>query len=140
MASRLKGADAHVYQACRELQLQPSLQVIYDDNESNRETGIMLDTIADDPSYDYQDSSYECALVEELGGVRVNKTESAKLEDSIWIAEGLSDGEFITWISPFNEQNRLEDTTLAYGNEPSVGYIYCSPCIIVRIAAASDLV
>lgn len=46
MTSYLKGADAHVYQACRELQLQPSLQVIYGDNEGDRETGIMLDRIA----------------------------------------------------------------------------------------------
>lgn len=29
MKNYLKGADAHVYQACRELRLQPSLQMIY---------------------------------------------------------------------------------------------------------------
>ena len=138
MASYLKGADALVYQACRDLQLKPSLQVIYDDNESDQETGIMLDTIVPTPDYDYKNSSYECTLVEELGGVPVNKTESAELEDSIWVAEGESEGEFITWVSPFNRQSRLEDITLAFGNEPSVGYIYCSPCLIVRIAAASD--
>jgi hypothetical protein len=40
MASYLKGEDAHVYRACRELQLQPSLQMIYDDDR------VVLDTVS----------------------------------------------------------------------------------------------
>lgn len=67
--------------------------------------------------------------MEEPGGVPVNKTESAELEDPVWVAEGESEGEFIAWVSPFNGQSRLEDFTLAYGNEPSVGYIYRSPAL-----------
>jgi len=141
MTSYLKGTDAHVYQACLELHLQPSLKVIYDDNESHGgETGIMLDRIAKEPNYGDQEWSYEYTLVMEFGGVPVNKTESATLERSTWVAQWESEGEFITWVSPFNGQNRSEDTTVAYGNEPSMGYIYCRPCIIVRIAAAYDRV
>jgi len=137
----LKGADAHVYQACRQLRLRPSLQVIYDDQESGEGIGIMLDTIVQDQNYDYQDSSYEQTLLDEFGGVPVNKIESVALERSIWIAEWGKEGEFITWVSPFDRHNRLGNIATVYcGNEPSTECIYCSPCLIVRIAAAVDRV
>ena len=142
MTSYLKGEDAHVYQACQELQLQPSLQVIYDDDLSGPRYGIMMDRIVRDPAYDYMDECYSSVLVTELGGVSVNKAEDASLDRSHWAEGGYenSEREFITWISPFNGRNQLQDISLAYGNEVSAEYIYCSPCLIVRIAAASDRV
>ena len=137
MTNYLKGEDAHVYQACRDLQLQPSLQMIYDDSESSKKHGIMLDHIIDHHlDYDYYDHCYEGILVGKLDGISVNKTEDAVLDDSRWVSEGRS-GEFITWVSPFNGRNQLHDISMAYGNEFMADYIYCSPCIIVRIPAAS---
>ena len=38
MASRLKGEDAQVYRACRELQLRPSLRMIYGDERSGEKS------------------------------------------------------------------------------------------------------
>jgi len=58
--------------------------VIYDDDLSGSEYGIMLDKIVRDPGYDYEDESYESALVTVLGGVSVNKTEDAALNGSHW--------------------------------------------------------
>ena len=141
MASYLKGEDAHIYQACRELQLQPSLRAIYDDYHSEYDQyGIMLDRIAKDPNYDYQRSSYEGTLVNEMGGVSVNRVESATIGRSYWVSSRGTQGEFITWVSPLNERNQLQDLHTSYGNEVETGYIYCRPCIIVRIPAASDRV
>jgi hypothetical protein len=140
MTGRLKGEDAHVYQACRELYLQPSLQMIYDDNKSHSKLyGIMLDRIIMSPYYDYEMDSYQGALIKDMGGISVNKVEDADLINSYWVHVG-EEGEFITWISPFNERNQLHDISMTYGNDFSVGYVYCSPSIIVRIAAASDRV
>ena len=141
MTSHLKGADAHVYQTCRELRLQPSLQMIYDDNQSRPGYGIMLDEIAQDPEYNHEYECYERGLVE-LGGVPVNKTDRVPLDSSFWAvdSEGETEGEFITWISPFNGRSRLQDITVSCGSEPSGGYIYSSPCLIVRITAAIDRV
>jgi len=142
MISYLKGEDADIYRACRELGLQPSLQMIYSDEESGPKYGIMLNEIIHEPCYDFQNAgeTYGDALVRELGGVPVNKVEGAELNRSYWVSEdgGEETGEFISWVSPFNERNRLQDVTLAYGNDFSVGYIYCSPCMIVRVAAAID--
>ena len=141
MTSYLKGEDAHVYRACRELQLQPSLRMIYDDYRYELGYGIMLDKIVLNPNYDPTDGSYEGILMKE-GGVAVNKIEDLNFDPSRYLedGEGEGEGEFITWISPFNERNRLHDINMAYGNEFSAEYIYCSPCLIVRVAAASDRV
>ena len=139
MVRYLKGKDAQVYQACQELQLQPSLQMIYDDKWSEV-CSIMRDEIVQDPIYNIlAEEKYESALVRD-GGVPVNKTEDVTLEDSDGVAREGVEGEFITWISPFNEQNRLQDATVTYGNEVSTGYIYCSPCVIARVAPAIDRV
>jgi len=140
MIRYLKGEDEHVYRACRELQLQPSLQVIYDDDRDEPGYGIMLDSIVPRPYYDYEDDSYESTLVKELGGVAVNKTEDLNFDCGRYREYGEDDGEFITWVSPFSGRNRLQDIKMTYGNEFSAGYIYCSPCLIVRVAAASDRV
>ena len=48
------------------------------------------------------------------------------------------DEDFITWISPLNDLNQLEATCVAY--EKQEFSVWFNPCIIVRIAAACDLV
>ena len=140
MIGYLKGEDEHVYRACRELQLQPSLQVIYNDDRDEPEHGIMLDNIVLDPVYDCANDSYESTLVRKLGGVAVNRTEDLGFDCDRCREYVEGEGEFISWISPFSERNRLQDIKMTYGNEFYAGYIYCSPCLIVRVAAASDRV
>ena len=93
-----------------------------------------------DPEADYEDDSYESTLVKELGGVAVNKTEDLDFHCGRYREDGEDDGEFITWLSPFSGQNRLQDIQMTYGNEVSADYTYCSPCLIVRVAAASNRV
>ena len=50
MAKYLKGEDVHVYRACRELKLQPSLRMVCDASEEGR--GIMLGKVVEQPDYD----------------------------------------------------------------------------------------
>jgi len=140
MARYLKGEDAHVYRACRDLQLHPSLQIIYDDDSNGERYGIMLDKIITSPYFDYESDSYEGALIKRLGGVSVNKVEDANVDHSTWVEDEEDDGQPITWISPFNGRNQLQDIRMAYGNEVTAGYIYCSPCLIARVDAACDRV
>ena len=142
MTGYLKGEDAHVYRACRELQLQLSLRVIYDDNRAGPEYGIMLDRIVSaSPYYNcLLGGCYEGTLIRELGGVGVNKTEDLGFYHDRYLKDEEGEGEFnfIAWISPFNGRNQSQDIKMRYGNEVSADYIYCSPCIIVRVTAASD--
>ena len=136
MITYLKGADEEVYQAYRELQLQPSLKMIYEDSEDSG-FGIMVDKVTQ-AYYDPYNERYESALVENFGGVPVNLSEDVNLDDSRWIEEG-AEPEFITWISPPDcERNKLQDVTVAMGNDVSTGFIYSSPCLTVAIPAADD--
>ena len=140
MADYLKGEDAHVYQVCRELQLRPSLYMIYDDDYyGSSKYGLMLNQIVSDLTYDYENSSYEGNLME-CGAVVVNKAEDDVPDRSLRVLENDSEGEFITWVSPFNQRIKLRDTVAAYGNEVTLRYSYCSPSIIAHVAPASDRV
>jgi hypothetical protein len=114
--------------------------MVYDDDRSGSEYGIMLDEIVRDPNYSCEryGESYGGVLMMDMGGVSVNKTQGAVPDDAPWVADYDTEGEFITWISPFNERNRLKDICMAYGNEVTADYIYCSLCLIVRVAPASD--
>jgi len=139
MTTFLKGADAEVYRTCRELQLQSSLRMIYNQDPHSR-LGIMLDTIFPaiyDPNY----QTYRGTLVYEMGGMTVNTTEiePAELDDSDWVKEG-NEAEFITWISPPSERNRLQDVSVALGNDVAKEFIYCCPCLIIDIPAADGRV
>ena len=95
--------------------------------------------IIEQPNYDYYryGVSYASHLVDELGGIPVNKVNSDSTQMRRWFGEGDGEGR-ITWISPFNGRNQLRDFTMAYGNGVSVGYIYCSPCLIAHVPPASD--
>ena len=116
--------------------------MIYDDYQSRRSSryGIMVDRIVQNPAYNYEISCYEGALVNKVDGVSVNKIRDAPIDRSYWVREKGTQGEFITWVSPFNQRNQLQDLNTTYGNEVQTGYIYCSPCIVARVPAASDRV
>ena len=147
MTEYLKGEDAHVYQSCKELGLEPVLHMIYRERgnwEWNRtpEYGVMMEVIIEDPTYDYQSSDYERHLVEEQGGIPVNLSngllaKNSPLNDNDWTEIY----EQLTWLTDFSESaNELKDIALAYGNDVSVGFVYCSPCLIVQVNPASDRV
>ena len=110
--------------------------MIYDDDWES-DFGIMLDTI-NPVYYDPNLESYESTLVNERGGVPVNLTDDADVENSRWVKEEAAEGEFITWISPPNKRNRVQDITVALGNDVSTGFIYCSPCLTVEVPPAGD--
>ena len=145
MVRFLKGEDANVYNACQELGLEPSLRLIWWDEEHPK-YGIMVDKIAVGHYYDSETESYETSLFSDLDGVAVNVAEGAALDDYYRVSEGEGEGEFIEWVSPFSTLNKMRDIAIRstetgfYGGEQYRENIYFSPCIIVRIAAAIDRV
>ena len=143
MAKYLKGEDMQVYRACQALQLRPSLRMVYDDEiYIDGHCGIMLDKIVEQPNYDYMNVSYRGHLIKKLGGIPINVKNGAEARESQWVGtSGTTDNwEQITWVAPFKKGNTLRDVATAYGNEVSVDFIYCSPCLIVPIGPASDRV
>jgi hypothetical protein len=74
MVGRLRGEDAYVYQACRELQLQPTLRAVYNEDGGATTYGIMLDRIVK-LSYNYIHDFNDA--FQTMGGVVVNKLQDA---------------------------------------------------------------
>ena len=156
MAAYLKGEDAHVYQPCQELGLEPVLQVIYNGrpvwSQRRARIGAMMGVLVENPYYDWEDSCYEKHLVEELGGIPVNlSNDTLAAYSDHWRDWDEGDPEAddkpgevyeqLTWLTDFAESvNELGDVGPAYGNEPTVDYMYCSPCLVVQIDPASDRV
>ena len=141
MVAYLKGEDAHVYRSCRELELKPMLRMIYDRRRSRRSKhGVMMEVIVGNPNYDYQQTDYQGHLVHELGGIPVNLSNGDLAADSDWNQDEMTeDYEQLSWLTDFTKPtNELKDLMIAYGNEVSVGFVYCSPCLIVRIGPAGD--
>ena len=134
-----------MYQSCQELELEPTLRMIYCrkfwDN-SLPDWGVMMEVIIQNPSYDWERSDYESHLVEELNGIPVNLSDDIQAKYSTWNESDLTDDfEQLTWLTEFSESgNELKDVALAYGNEVTVDSVYCRPCLIVRVDSASDRV
>ena len=140
----LKGEDAEVYQSCLELGLKPVLQMVYNKDRGScywSVHGIMIGSIVYQPSYDFNNQRYEVYLLEELDGIPVNLANGVLAADSEWNKQELiEEYEQLTWLTAdfVKSANELKDVTMAYGNDLSVGFIYCRPCLIVRIRPAVD--
>ena len=142
----LKGEDAHVYQSCQELGLEPVLRMIYtnlDDcspfNSEPPSIGVMTGAITKPPDYHCELSSYQQALIEECGGVPVNLRNDVLTSDLEEYCDWGDDtpmnvDEQLTWVTDFTgSANELRDDGPTFGNQCSVDHIYSSPCLIVRI-------
>ena len=152
MTAYLKGEDAHIYQSCLGLKLEPTLQMIYADRSvwstwrQGPEHGVMMEAVVKTDWYDYQTWSYEDNLIEELGGIPVNLSNHSFASNLRYWDERDEDTdepggvcEQLTWLTDFSKSaNALEDAVVSYGNDATVKHIYCSPCLIVRIGPASD--
>ena len=138
----LKGEDAEVYQSCQELELNPVLQMIYSQGWSGGSPSshsVMMKTIVHNPYYDQEQTDYGEHLVKELGGVPVNMYNGVLVADSEWTLHWHKDElmercEQLTWLTDFTKSaNQLKDIEVTFGNDVSVGFVYCSPCLIARI-------
>ena len=151
MVKYLKGEDAHVYRACRDLQLHPSLCMVYDGGEViydfknsriyTKPRGIMLKEIVEQPDYNYMNDSYRETLIKKYGGTPINLDNNTLARKSMWVKNyTVKRWEQITWLTFVGKRNRLKDVAMAYGNEVNVDHVCCSPCLIIPIAPASDRV
>jgi hypothetical protein len=147
MIKYLKGEDAHVYRACRELRLDPSLHMVYDDDEidwdgeriDTRPRGIMLGRIVEQPICKYTRIDYREHLIRRFGGIPINLDNNTLVIDSQWVqgSQVAKQWKQITWVTSFKEVNHLRDFTMTYKNEIILDYD-CTPCLIVPIDPADD--
>ncbi|SJL14400.1 uncharacterized protein ARMOST_17856 [Armillaria ostoyae] len=122
----LKGGDASIFRACRDLSLEPSLRIIY----RPRDYGLvyMLDHVIQDIEdrgqweIDYLDTELQSR------GTLISATED-------WARSPRRSTTFpeIVWITPLTTSNRMDSNYVRYGNEASMGYLYGDVCLIVKV-------
>ncbi|PBK68267.1 hypothetical protein ARMSODRAFT_888018, partial [Armillaria solidipes] len=119
----LKGGDASIFRACRDLSLEPSLRIIY----RPRDYGLvyMLDHVIQDIEdrgqweLDYLDTELQSR------GTLISATED-------WARSPRRSTTFpeVVWITPLTTFNRMDSNYIRYGNEASMGYLYGSLVLI----------
>ncbi|KAF7331092.1 hypothetical protein MVEN_02449500 [Mycena venus] len=125
LKSSLKGADALLVRASEQLGLQTALKAVYSDNDGE----IMLDTILlGSIGHEQVEGSIIDMLHQDFDGEIL---EHDRDDRDTEIAD-------VTWVTQMSKLIDLEATYLAYGNEPSIGYIYGDLALMVYVPEADD--
>ncbi|KAK0439401.1 hypothetical protein EV421DRAFT_1906058 [Armillaria borealis] len=110
LTGNLKGSDAAIYSACRELGLNVSLQVLY--KEENGERQFLSD---ESPDFELEVEDIDGAMEEHMDVV----------EDEY--------GEGMVWVTDRQwNLNVVETGYVAYRNEASLAFIYGDVCLFVE--------
>ncbi|KAJ7476898.1 hypothetical protein B0H11DRAFT_2281545 [Mycena galericulata] len=120
MKSMLKGADALLVRVCDALGLQTYLKAVYSDRNNGM---VMMDQVLD-PTDDMgqHEESMAFVLERDYGGELIKTPDRSDARRDITEP---------TWITPLSELTELHATYVAYGNEPSIGYIYGDLALMV---------
>lgn len=129
LADHLKGGDAVLMKVCKSLNIVTSLRMVYYENEEDvsRDGQVILC-----PGVFLQDGSWENSNFDYLtdaGGkfVRPFRTDVEEF-DEYRATE-------VAWaIAPLPAgMKEIKRAYIAYGNEPTLSYLYCSMCLIVKV-------
>ncbi|KAF8173872.1 hypothetical protein K438DRAFT_1683094 [Mycena galopus ATCC 62051] len=127
LKASLKGADALLVRATEQLGLQTQLKAVY-----SKDGGmIMLNTIL---LGSLGDEKVEDSIIEKL-----NEHYSGEILELERYSESRQPSVTdVTWITEMSDLTDLEATYVAYGNEPTIGYIYGDLALMVYVTAAED--
>ncbi|PBK68252.1 hypothetical protein ARMSODRAFT_1019832 [Armillaria solidipes] len=125
----LKGSDASIFQACRGLSLEPSPRIIY--RPRGYGAVYMLDHVVQGLENQGQLEPDHLDTELQRRGTLISTTE-------YWASpprthEGSTALPEIAWVTPLTTINRMDSNYLAYGNEPSIGYLYGDICLMVKV-------
>ncbi|OBZ71331.1 hypothetical protein A0H81_08864 [Grifola frondosa] len=125
LAHCLKGSDAVLMKVCRELRLDASLKMAFEDRM--RSVVVMCNrAINFDGAYLEEPISY--FLRANYGGKNVSYLDYS----SPGLGLETLDME-VCWVTERTNFNRVESTYIAYGNEPCVEYAYGDICLVVQV-------
>jgi hypothetical protein len=131
----LKGSDAIIQTVCRQLSLKTSLRIIYQrepsegDTDEDTDDFAMIDHFFNFPRWNPIEV-LGCEMEEE-GGRYIDKPRPVTIEGHNYYA---SDDFNLVWVTDLTEYTRTKTAYyMVYGNEPCLGYAYCTVCLIVHI-------
>ncbi|KAK0451209.1 uncharacterized protein EV420DRAFT_1561489 [Desarmillaria tabescens] len=130
LADSLKGSDASILRACRELGLDANIRILY------RPRGWDVIYMTDHIIPDQEDGYYEDDELEEMllkeSGTLVSASDEYVKNQLKYSGKAVKLPE-VVWVTPITTFNRTEASYMAYGNEASVGYLYGDVCLIVKV-------
>ncbi|TFK31127.1 hypothetical protein BDQ12DRAFT_619515 [Crucibulum laeve] len=140
----LKGEDAVLKRVCDDLSLKASLKVVYEDKHRDGRFAMMDQPFSSSDTLDLDDIRIRedilGGLVRDVGGqivqdLKVDGTSFKAADEHRCDANPDSDLETIAvlWITPLTKASHFKSSYLAYGNEPSLGYVYGDLCLVVMV-------
>ncbi len=112
----LKGRDALIYSACRELGLKVELKVHYT-AESNEGTYIGTRPVGNDNEGEYSDDD---VFLDQAFGRRVRYDEPKTVADA-----------GVLWVAHRPAKNGIKSRFMIYGNQHSIAWVYGVVCLII---------
>lgn len=132
-ASYLKGRDAILYAACKELGLHTRTTFWYRDTRAGYDFQFLGDKLKlDDAVYDNDtDIIYDAKRAKA-------KLVSHAYDEPEYLEEADRDLKPFLWATDPQKRNRVEEKYISYGNEPQLSYIYGEGCLVVEIGGPGD--
>jgi hypothetical protein len=125
----LKGSDAIIQSVCRQLSLETSLQIIYQ-QEDGAGDFVMIDHFFNFP----RGKSIEVLSSEmgEKGGRLICDPRPVTVEGYHYYPFNIYPSPLL-WVTDLTEYTQTKTAYLAHGNEACLDYVYCTVCLIVYI-------
>ena len=135
LGENLKGTDAAIKRACDSLSLNISVKTVY--SSEIKGVSCLLDEVADLGDDMDIENDVLVRLQQYSDGLVVfdGRRMSAKDLEKRWYIE---DAKPILWLRPLTNRNPLSSPYVAYGNEPSLNYIYGQICLLLEVDAYKD--
>ena len=135
----LKGSDAIIRSVCHQLSLKISLRLIYqrdseDGDDENTDDFAMVDHFFAFPRWNPVELlGYE---MKDEGGGYISEPKPVTIDGQHYYA---SDDFNLVWVTDLMEYTRTKAAYyMVYGNEPCLGYAYCTVCLIVHIGPVGN--
>ena len=145
LQNRLKGSDAHIWNVCSDLGLNPKLWITYGTSEIGVDSGYFR--VLTKQYYEpraggmYSEGFLSMLMVRGLGR-KVNVTNGADVRkrqvQGYYPSEDDDKATQIVWITPLAPVSTLERPVMAYGNEAELEFVYCDSCFLATVKPASE--
>ena len=146
LINSLKGSDAMIKLVLDQLDLQPQVKIIYEDNQDAYPDGpddnqpplkrphIMLDDEDQIPNWETEDP-FRVVLPQSADGIVI-----CGVDEVGEYSDGYHGGETIRakkvlWVTPQTTLSSLKSPYVAYGNEATIGYSYGNVCLVAEVLA-----
>lgn len=140
LKDRLKGSDAHIWNACSDLGLEPKLWITYGTDAIDVRRGtlrVLTNRYYEPKAGGRYDEGFLSTLITSGFGYKVNIANNVKART------GQIDGCFtlksdksmqVVWVTALAPVSTLERPVMAYGNEAQMEFVYCDPCLLATVA------